>query len=204
MNSLRRNARAWTLAALVLAGCASTTTTREHVASADRTLPGASAREELRTESGVQGQTPPAPAPAGAQSDGAPDPDLAIAFVSGEPIDVRSFLSRTWMRSSDVSREILDRLVVERVALLEAERQEIAVSPTMVDERLEAAWKALGDSLERQGRGVSIAQHLRTELGIDAEYSRRQLRHWSIAQLIAERVVRIWSASKERVVERLV
>ena len=193
-------ARASALAA-ALCLCACAATTREHVASAPLALPDAGAREALRGEAGVQqGQNPQAPAPPGA----AADPDLAIAFVSGEPIDVRSFLSRTWIRSSDISREILDRLVVERIALLEAERQEIAVSPTMVDERLESAWKALGDSLERQGRGVSIAQHLRTELGVDTEYFRRQLRRESIAQLVAERVVRCWAAGRERCVVRLV
>ncbi len=178
--------------------------TRNNVATASSTFPDAASREELRSESAVLGQTPPAPG-AKPQAPTAPaDPDLAIAMVSGEPIDVRSFLARTWMRSNDISREILDQLVVERLALLEAERLEIAVSQTMVDERLEAAWKALGDSLERQGRGVSIAQHLRTQLGVDSEYYRKQLRRESIAQLVAERVVRSWAAAHERRVVHLV
>jgi hypothetical protein len=185
--------------------CASAT--HDNIAGESSAMPDALTRDAMRGESSVQDQKPPAApvAPAGhPATPAAPDPDLAIAFVSGEPIDVRSFLARTWLRSSDVSREILDRLVVERMALLEAERQEIAVSQTMVDERLETAWKALGDSLERQGRGISIAQHLRNELGVDSEYFRKQLRRESIAQLVAERVVRSWAAGKERCVVRLV
>ena len=177
-----------------LAACGSTP--REHVSEAAGEFPNARAREDLRADAPLQAaaQDPKSAAPSVAD-DG---PDLAIAMVSGEPIDVRSFLARTWIRSNEASREILDRLVVERIALLEAERQEIAVSQTRVDERLEEVWKALGDSLERQGRGVSIAEHLRRELGVDSEYYRRQLRRESIAQLIAERVVRLWALGRER------
>lgn len=175
-------------------------------------LPGAETREALRWETMLdlpeapQGEAPPvkpAPAPAG-QDNATSDPDLAVAMVSGEPIDVRPFLVRTWLRSSDASREILDRLVVERLALLEAERQEIAVSTTRVDDRVEEAWRALGDGLERQGRGTSIADHLKRELGVDTEYYRRQLRREAIAQLVAERVVRVWSSQRERCRVRVV
>ena len=194
-----RTALALTLAALTSA-CASTK--HANVAGASGLLPGASVLEELRTES--LEQTPaagPKPAAQARPNDG---PDMPIALVAGEPIDVRSFLARTWIRSSDVSREILDRLVVERLALLEAERQEIAVSQTRVDERLETAWKALGESLERQGKGVSIAEHLRRELGVDSEYYRRQLRREAIAQLVAERVVRKWACSRDRCIVTIV
>ena len=164
------------------------------------------AEETPQGTSGTGAQAPATQAP-GAQAPGAakspPDVDVPIAFVSGEAIDVRSFLTRLWMRSNDVSRETLDRLVVENLALIEAERQEIAVSPTRVDERSEAAWKALGESLERQGKGVSIAEHLRRELGVDSEYYRRQLRREAILQMLAERVVRSWSAGRPRCEVRL-
>jgi hypothetical protein len=171
------------------------TTARSQLSSV-AALPGPAERADLRAEAQLQSPTAAQATPAAAKA--ADGPDLSIAMVAGEPIDVRSFLARTWIRSSDVSREILDRLVVERLALLEAERQDIAVSQTRVDERLEVAWKALGDSLVRQGRGVSIAEHLRRELGVDTEYYRRQLRREAIAQLIAERVVRSWASSRER------
>ena len=187
---------------LSLASCAGAT--RANIAASGRAPIDAGTRDALRSEGGVDGQaaqTPPTSAPSAA---GSVDPDLAIALVSGEPIDVRSFLARMWLRSSDVSRETLDRLCVERVALLEAERLEIAVSQTKVDERLEAAWRALGDSLERRGGKLSIAQHLQTELGVDTEYYRKQLRRESIAQLVAERVVRSWACSRERCVVRLI
>ncbi len=191
------------LSCVLLAGCAGTT--RSNLSAGHAALADASTREALRAESAVEGQQSQAPAaPAGAPAPVAADQDLAIALVSGEPIDIRSFLARIWLRSSDVSREVLDRLVVERLALLEAERQEIAVSQSRVDERLEAAWKVLGDSLERQGRGISIAKHLQTELGVDTEYYRRQLRRDAIAQLIAERVVRTWACGRERCVVRMV
>jgi len=184
----------------LLAACG--TTPRTQVIEAPGEFPDAATREDLRAQAQEQAgaQDPKKPAPLVVNE----GPDLAIAMVSGEPIDVRSFLARTWIRSSDVSREILDRLVVERLALLEAERQDIAVSQTRVDERLELAWKALGDSLERQGRGVSIAEHLRRELGVDSEYYRRQLRREAIAQLVAERVVRLWACGRERCEVRLV
>ncbi len=191
------------LSCVLLAACASAT--RSNLSAGDGELADASTREALRAESGVEGQKPQSPAaPAAAPAPQAAGPDLAIALVSGEPIDIRSFLARIWLRSSDVSREVLDRLVVERLALLEAERQEIAVSQSRVDERLEVAWKELGDSLERQGRGISIAKHLQTELGVDTEYYRRQLRRDAIAQLVAERVVRAWACGRERCVVRLV
>lgn len=179
----------------VLWSCGTTPAPRQRVESKGG-FPDARAREELRSEAQVQApvQDPKQAAPPAA-NDG---PDMAIALVSGEPIDVRSFLARTWIRSSDMSREILDRLVVERLALLEAERQEIAVSQTRVDERLEVAWKALGDSVARKGGGVSVAEHLRRELGVDSEYYRRQLRREAIAQLVAERVVRLWASGRER------
>lgn len=181
------------------------------VAAESSGLPGAEARETLRWETMLdlpdapQGEAAPAkPAAPAPQGSAASDPDLAVAMVSGEPIDVRPFLVRTWLRSSDASREILDRLVVERLALLEAERQEIAVSTTRVDDRVEEAWRALGDGLERQGRGTSIADHLKRELGVDSEYYRRQLRREAIAQLVAERVVRVWSSQRERCRVRVV
>ncbi len=184
--------------------CASMTQTHSEVSAPSTVRMSASAREDGLLEGSVEPQGPQTPQIPAVPPAAAADPDLAIAMVANEPIDVRAFLARIWMRSSDESREVLERLVVERLALLEAERQEIAVSPTLVDERMEAAWKILGDGLERQGRGVSIARHLQTELGVDTEYYRRQLRREAIGQLLAERVVRTWATSRERCVVRLV
>ena len=198
----RGGSAACVMFAILLASCASTT--RESLSAKDAGIPDASTREELREASAVEEQKPQTPAvPSAKPAAATGDPDLAVALVSGEPIDVRSFLARIWLRS-DVSREILDRLVVERMALLEAEREGIAVSQNKVDERLEVAWKALGDNLERQGRGVSIAKHLQSVLGVDTEYYRRQLRRDAIAQLVAERVVRAWGRGRERCVVRFI
>ena len=198
MNATRSNACAQSAAALCVSlamlSCAGAT--RKNAASASSALPSVVTPEELASESELQAQNPPA---AGAKAPAAaPTAEFPILYVSAEPIDVREFLSAMWLRASDTSKEVIDKLVVESIAVMEAERLGLAVSPTKVDEGLEAAWKALGDRLERQGHGVSVAQYLRTELNLDSETYRKRLRHESLAQLVTERDVRIWACTRER------
>jgi parvulin-like peptidyl-prolyl cis-trans isomerase-like protein len=128
---------------------------------------------------------------------------LPIAIVAGEAIEARAFLVRSWLRNSDQTREILDHLVVERLAILEAERLGVAILPEQVEARVKEAQQALEKKLAESGSKLTPEQHIRQKLGLEPELYARELRRETIAQLVAERVVRLWSMGHERVAARL-
>ncbi len=128
---------------------------------------------------------------------------LPVAFIDHQPIDVRSFLTRMWLRDSSFSREILDQLVVSELALREAERMGIKVDEKKVDEATQHALDVLAQRLKDKGSSLSVEQHVRQNLGVNFDNYKRELRSDAVIQMLAERAVRAYALASERVVVRL-
>ena len=173
------------------------------------------ARSELPPAQGASAPDPQAPDRTGASR---PQPPTApaepprsdvpagtlIAHVDGRPIGAAEFLTRAWLRDSKRSREILDHLVVERLAILEAERIGLSIPSALVEQRLERARAALADQLAESGSGLTPAEHVERNLGVKPDFYERQLRHETLIQLIAARCVRVWAMEQERRVVRCI
>jgi hypothetical protein len=171
-------------------------------------------RSELRPAGAANASRPQTPA---RDEDGEPEPLEApsvaladepagkiIATVDGRPIGVSEFLTRAWLRDSKRSREILDHLVVERLAILEAERIGLSIPTELVDQRLERAHAALAAQLAESGSELTPAEHVERNLGLLPAFYDRQLRHETLVQLIAARCVRVWAMEQERRVVRCI
>lgn len=149
------------------------------------------------------------PASSGAAEQAAPAQDpkvevlLPVALVEGQPIDVRRFLARMWIRDSLGAREILDQLVVSQIALREAERLGIRISPEKVDEGLQRAMEALEARLKEKGWTKGVEAHVKERLGLTMEAYKRELRNDTIVQMLAERAVRTYAMENERAAVRL-
>jgi hypothetical protein len=126
-----------------------------------------------------------------------------VGLVGGEPIDVREFLARLWVRDAERAREVFEYLVLSRVALYEADRLGVRIDPALADETVERAWAALRQRLEESGSTLTLEQHVQRTLEMDLESYERRLRADAIVQLLTERVVRAWYLASPRVELRL-
>jgi len=147
-------------------------------------------------ETGGEAQDP-APAQPAAPAVGAA---TLVGSVGGEGIDVQEFLSRLWVRDSGRVREVLEQIVFERLTLLEAERLGLAVDPADVDRVLADAYASMGAKLTEQGSQLTVAEHIRQNLGMDPAFYEQHMRSDAIVQLLAERCVRAWALENERTV----
>ena len=166
--------------------------------------PAGTATEEVPAES--EPAEPGRAAPREARDVGATaasDGELAIAWVGGEPLDVRDFVARAWLRSAPEMRMLLDQLVVERLTMLEGERLGLRVDSDLVDRRVAEAHQALVDRLAEEGGERSVEEHVTEVLGLDLPFWHRQLRRETLAQLVAERVVRAWSLEQGHALARV-
>jgi hypothetical protein len=126
-----------------------------------------------------------------------------VGLVGGEPIDVREFLARLWVRDAERAREVFEYLVLSRIALLEADRLGVRIDPALADETLERAWAALRQRLAESGSTLTIEQHIQRTLEMELETYERKLRADAIVQLLTERCVRAWYLANPRVQLRL-
>ena len=123
--------------------------------------------------------------------------------MAGSEIDVQSLLVRAWWRSSDTVREMLEQLVVERLALLEARALGVRVEPVLVDARVGEARALIAERAAASGHEGGFDEFVRARLGLDPEFYAEQLRGDAIIQLLLERSVRSFSLAAERSVVRI-
>ena len=212
-------------AALLLAGCAATSNpdpaslravapepVAEPVSAQPAPDPGQDTRQPTAAPRQGAGEAP-TPAeqepPAAAAAPGSPaqaevaPARLAVGTVGGEAIDVREFLSQLWMRDADRARELLDFLVLSRIALFEADRLGVRIDPALVDAKLEEVRAALRARLEKSGSQLSMEEHVRRKLEMDLADYERKLRADAVVQLLTERCMRAWYLGNPRVDLRL-
>lgn len=119
-------------------------------------------------------------------------PRLVIGSVGGEPIEAQALLERLWMRDS---RSVLDQfefLVFSRIALFEADRLGVRVSPTQVDLVVQRTIAAVTARLEKTAPGLSLDQFVGRVLELDRPTYDRKVRTDAVLQLLTERCVRAW------------
>lgn len=144
---------------------------------------------------GVQGKAKSeADSGPGANADVAPD--TTIAYVAGEPIDVRELLAHWMHRDSRRVYDFADRLVTSRLALAEAQRLGITLEPKLVDDRVVEARARYAESLGGNLEDVDL--YLLGELGLDPTRYFELFRDETVQQLLSERAVRAWTLSKDR------
>ncbi len=126
-----------------------------------------------------------------------------IGRVAGREVDAGELLALWMLREPETGREIVEQLVVSRLAEREAQRLGLTVS----EEEIEVAF---AESLARRDRDVREASDLESldaylqSRGIDtADYRARQ-RELTGRALLTERVVRAWSLCQERLTVRAI
>jgi len=121
--------------------------------------------------------------------------DTAVAYVAGDPIDVRELLAHWAHRDSRSVFDFTDRLVTGRLALAEANRLGVKLDPQQVDERVNETRTALAGMLE--GSGVDVDRYLMEKLGLDPTRYFELVRDETVMQLMSERAVRAWTLGSE-------
>lgn len=130
---------------------------------------------------------------------------LPVARVADTDVDVRELLARWVVRSPGAARQELQQLVVARLALVEAARLGISLSPERVDAEMEEAREGMAREIRESGSARTLEQHVEEVLGLDPDFYLRQLRRETITHLLAERAVRTWILeSPRRLLEVLV
>ncbi len=174
----------------LVAGCAATANPDYDDASATPSF-AEGTRDAARGfpgSAGAANQTPDAPGRS----------KVAVASVAGREVDVRALLARAWWRSSSTLREMLEQLVVEQLAAVEAERLGISADPAARQDAVEDAWIALRARIVEGGLDLAPEEFVRRVLGLDPEFYAAQLAGDAEVQLLLERVVRAWSLASER------
>ncbi|MFT4711115.1 MAG: hypothetical protein ACI9D0_000059 [Bacteroidia bacterium] len=141
---------------------------------------------------GVQGEDEPESKPAAP----AASPATTVAYVAGEPIDVRELLAHWMHRDSRTVYDFADRLVTGRLALAEAQRLGIALDPTLVDAGVVEARNVFAERLG--GVRQDVDRYLLEQLGLDPTRYFDLVRDETVQQLLSERAVRTWTLSNDR------
>ena len=141
---------------------------------------------------GVQGEAKEEPA---AKPEASPE-TTPIAYVAGEPIDVRDLLAHWMHRDSRTVYDFADRLVTGRLALAEAQRLGMALDPTLVDRGVVEAREVFAERLG--GVPQDVDRYLLEQLGLDPTRYFDMVRDETVQQLLSERAVRAWTLSSDR------
>lgn len=138
-----------------------------------------------------------AQAPAAAQAPGGPAP-LVVGTVGGEPIDAIALLERMWMRDSQSVKDQFEFLVLSRVALFEADRLGVRVSPDEVDLVVQRTLASVSERLKRTAPDLTLDTFVQRVLQLDRASYDRKVRTDAVLQLLTERCVRAWFLSMPR------
>jgi hypothetical protein len=158
---------------------------------------GGERANEQQAKDSVADAEPLAAAPAaGAWAEEVP----IVGVVGDRPIELPTFLSRLWMRENQAARDVLENLVIARLAMLEADRLSVGLLPEDVDEILEQAYEAMRARLKEAGSELTVEEHIRQNLEMDPGFYHTHLRDDAIVQLLLQRCVRAWALENDRAV----
>jgi len=122
-----------------------------------------------------------------------------VGIVGDRAIELPTFLARMWMRENQAVRDVLENIVIARLAMLEADRLAVGLMPAEVDAILEEAYAAMRARLEEAGSTLTVEEHIRRNLEMDPEFYHTHLRDDAIVQLLLQRCVRAWALENGRV-----
>ncbi|HVS18364.1 MAG TPA: peptidylprolyl isomerase, partial [Planctomycetota bacterium] len=105
---------------------------------------------------------------------------------------------RMWMRDSQSVKDQFEFLVLSRVAMLEADRIGVRISPDEVDLVVQRTRASVTDRLGRTAPGMTLDQFVQRVLQIDRTSYDRKVRTDAVLQLLTERCVRAWFLSTPR------
>jgi hypothetical protein len=130
--------------------------------------------------------------------------DPPLGWIAGQPLEAEELL----LEWGDVaSRElflVLDKLVAARLALAEAARLAIKLSPEAVEQRYQAEREKLAREVPKSARARSLEEFIEQELGFEPKQYLERVRRATIRQMLAERAVRASSLASESVALRLI
>lgn len=162
-------------------------------AAADRPAPDAEPDEPADRNAGLAARS----------SDGDDRVPLPIAFVGGEPIDVRTFLVRAWFDSNGAQRRLLETIIFERLVQLEAERLGVRLDPDEVEGTLALAYEALEERMREAGAVLTLEEFIAQVLGYDPAFFGHQMRADAVVQALMSRCVRAHSLASDHAIVRL-
>ncbi len=126
-----------------------------------------------------------------------------VGTVGDRPIELPTFLARLWMRENQAVRDVLENIVIARLAMLEAERLGIGLEPEEVEAILDQAFEEMRARLEEAGSTLTVEEYIRRELEMDPGFYAAHLRDDAIVQLLLQRTVRAWALGNGRTLVEL-
>ena len=189
----------WLVGALAFASCGATG--NRGVADGRGPAPRTSASEP---ESGPPSRAADAAEPEDSAVSRPAPSALNIARVAGRDVPASELLELWLFRESPKVRAYLEELVLSRLVLAESHRLEIQLDPALLEERVEAASRALERRVEDTEPGLAVDDFIRQRLGLDPERYRARLVREVEIDLLAERCVRAWLLESERANVRVI
>ena len=150
---------------------------------------------------------PSAPPSAAAAGDPEAAPEGAmpvVVYVAGQSIGVDELLEAWLFRESYRVREYLEDLVIERLVVAESRRLGITLPPERVDEAMAETHTALAEEVERIGGGLSVEDFIERRLSLDVDRYMARLTEGRTNALLADRCVRSWVLTSDRVEVRVI
>ena len=150
------------------------------------------------------GATAPADSPAAAAPERASPERPALGWIAGKPLAAEELLVEWGDLASRELWMVLDKLVAARLAMLEAERLGIRLSPEAVEQRFAAERAKLEKEVARSGKQPDVEKFIERELGFEPARYLERIRRATVRQMLAERAVRAASLASESVALRLI
>lgn len=145
-----------------------------------------------------------APAAAPVASTGSSAAPAVLGYVSGRPIELEELMLHWMHRNSREVGEYVDTIVASHMAGLESDRLGLELDPVQVEQRYQEARRSIEAEIQRGGSGMSLETFVESQLGLDPEAYLGRVRHETLRQLEAEKVVRAWVLSRERATVRVI
>lgn len=149
----------------------------------------------------------PTPAVESASMEGAElgdDPHDVVVIVEGEPVRASELIGAWMMSDAREVQAFIEKLVLNRLVLLEAARIGLTLSDEDVELARNELYAMVAEGVRRSGTGMTTEEFIQTELGLDPDFYFDKLDRESVIELLGNRVIRAWLLASDRAEIRVI
>ena len=101
-------------------------------------------------------------------------------------------------------RAFIEKLVLDRLVLLEAARIGLTLSDEDVELARNELYAVVAEGVRRSGTGMTTEEYIQVELGLDPDFYFDKLDRESVIGLLGNRVIRAWLLASDRAEIRVI